>query len=492
MGTTQKHFKRFLNPIQIDKISLSRNKMNRSECANCLVHDWKQPEDSTRLLKCQNCQVIEYCSKECQSEHWMKLHKSHCEFKDPSQNEPWQHVEQDCAMCLQAAAVGEEELKKVDNPNYECIFRHEFPEHLVHPHPFLVTGQSGDILEKGIIVLWQLVRKFQLNHPHAALTCHEEFQNVERNLQDGRIAIWRDRKIFPQSQPLSYTGIHLELSDIANKVDTVEDPFELRNTIFVINQMVLNVDPINKLKFLKDPLSNLPDDLKNLVSEGMNNATKYPNMASKVFEALTNQVIPFKEVLKIIAGGSLEQECNVCFKEIDMSSQESFVFNDSLHLGKYSCGSEDCRIKEDAALDDVARFHLTLNIMWVERGANMCDFYFERSPVKPKGSDMPDIHRCRHYCTTMYCSQECLYGDDEIHFKVCQKDKEGRKKKPRGSARRKVARRVIEKLETEGTSDIYCEVLDKFKLKNARKISLLKTGDKNQYEHSYIDKKALT
>ena len=99
----------------------------------------------------------------------------------------------------------------------------------------------------------------------------------------------------------------------------------------------------------------------------------------------------------------------------------------------------------------------------------MCDFCFERSPVKPKGSDMPDIHRCRHCRTTMYCSQDCLYGDDEIHLKVCQKDKEGRKKKPRGSARRKVARKEIEKVEAEDTSDIFREVLDKFKLKNTRK-----------------------
>ena len=48
-----------------------------NECANCLLFQWEQP-DIGDLQKCTRCKVLQYCSKECQKEHWMLVHKSQC------------------------------------------------------------------------------------------------------------------------------------------------------------------------------------------------------------------------------------------------------------------------------------------------------------------------------------------------------------------------------------------------------------------------------
>jgi hypothetical protein len=69
---------------KMSKILLKENKKhvknttNLSEgemCANCYVLEKTLDE---RLLKCGQCRLIKYCSRECQREHWKKAHKKQC------------------------------------------------------------------------------------------------------------------------------------------------------------------------------------------------------------------------------------------------------------------------------------------------------------------------------------------------------------------------------------------------------------------------------
>jgi hypothetical protein len=39
-------------------------------------------------MACKNCQLVVYCSRECQVEHWKKEHKKHC--KSPLMKADWQ------------------------------------------------------------------------------------------------------------------------------------------------------------------------------------------------------------------------------------------------------------------------------------------------------------------------------------------------------------------------------------------------------------------
>ena len=52
-------------------------------CANCENYAWTQPSDLSKLLTCSKCKFISYCSKKCQLEHWVKVHKQHCKTWPP-------------------------------------------------------------------------------------------------------------------------------------------------------------------------------------------------------------------------------------------------------------------------------------------------------------------------------------------------------------------------------------------------------------------------
>ena len=49
-------------------------------CVNCALFNWKQPEDQVSLRRCTRCYAVAYCGKECQEEHWHKVHKNHCKY----------------------------------------------------------------------------------------------------------------------------------------------------------------------------------------------------------------------------------------------------------------------------------------------------------------------------------------------------------------------------------------------------------------------------
>ena len=69
-------------------------------CANCVMHNWKQPDDKNIQKQCRKCELIEYCSSDCRKEHWEKVHKNHCRFlADPTECPESEHDSETCATC---------------------------------------------------------------------------------------------------------------------------------------------------------------------------------------------------------------------------------------------------------------------------------------------------------------------------------------------------------------------------------------------------------
>ena len=328
-----------------------------------------------------------------------------------------------------------------------------------HPHPFPVTGDPGDLREKALIVLWHLVNKFQLIHSNVVRIYEDDFMEVETKIVDERFGIWFNKKIYPQPlAEFSCNNLEEMLDSIELKMETsdMDDPFKLWKIIKLVAHIEHEVDKSNMSQFFKDPQTNLPDDLKELVSDGMNNITQFLTVANDVLEALAIKVVPYQEVLKIICGGTLEKNCSFCSREVLISteylshlylSHQANVFFSPLLLGKYICGGQDCSDQSIPMVNNDLRFHKVLLTMRRVRSANMCDFCFKRTPIKEKGSVTPDIHRCSYCRKTMYCSMDCLHQDWKIHLKVCHKSKDGRKKKLGGSARRAVAKEKLEMME---------------------------------------------
>jgi hypothetical protein len=48
-------------------------------CSNCFVLENNTPDG--KLFRCGWCRQVNYCSRECQKEHWKKTHKKQCTGK---------------------------------------------------------------------------------------------------------------------------------------------------------------------------------------------------------------------------------------------------------------------------------------------------------------------------------------------------------------------------------------------------------------------------
>ena len=87
------------------------------KCVNCENFDWEQPEDKSTILKCSKCKMIYYCSKQCQQEHWEKVHKKHCRYMAETKvlAKSW-HDESTCLVCREVT----EDMSKPDSPVLPC------------------------------------------------------------------------------------------------------------------------------------------------------------------------------------------------------------------------------------------------------------------------------------------------------------------------------------------------------------------------------------
>ena len=458
-------------------------------CANCRLHGWKQLEDTRQLQRCKNCKVVQYCGKDCQREHWKKVHKEQCDhFVKSDSNQDWAHKEADCLNCRQAAAVGKSKLKKPNNPNYECIYKeYNFPPSSCHPRPFPITGQPGDLLEKATIVLWQLLHKFGMIHPRVARDFREEMDKAFAGLMEIMLSIWENRKDFThpgkmlnKANSTNVNGVFDVLATINEAIKRgkpVVDSFQLWNIIRIVHPVINEVYFIsNGLKALKDPQAELPDELKELVSEGLVSQVKFLAVTDQVLDALATQIIPYQEVLKVICGGNINQTCHFCEKEIviadvNVAAGGPAVIFYLYSMGLYTCGTGDCIDKGFALKKKEKQFAYAVISTITEQMFNVCDFC---SLLPPKNdAHRCNAHRCNGCLTVMYCSEACMEQDWKIHKLFCKKDVEERKIKFGCSGRRKAAREGVELLEeavmTTTQDDVGKEVVEKFKIKNAKK-----------------------
>ena len=129
-------------------------------CANCLNYGWPQPSQESRLLRCSKCKFMSYCSKECQKEHWVKVHKEQCKYLANQKVHPQAiHDPASCPGCLKQTEIGLGPIANLDNPWLGCPFNTYFEPKVVVPNfveggiisstiPFTLGEMSGKFLTK--------------------------------------------------------------------------------------------------------------------------------------------------------------------------------------------------------------------------------------------------------------------------------------------------------------------------------------------------------
>ena len=145
-------------------------------CANCHLFLWDQPDLRISPLKgCTGCRKISYCSKDCQEEHWSKVHKRHCRvFSGLAGLEGTVvHNKETCSHCMMQKAAGRKVFKE-NNPNYICLYDPSNPRakslqeiQLQYPFPLKAGAeQEQSRREKIVVLLQRLLLKIKLTkHP---------------------------------------------------------------------------------------------------------------------------------------------------------------------------------------------------------------------------------------------------------------------------------------------------------------------------------------
>ena len=254
-----------------------------NKCANCRLFNWEQPEQGVPLLQCKKCKVLQYCSKPCQEEHWVLVHKEQCR-----------------------------DLVKAKKLEVEGKISSRVPVGIFSHHPFPKEGLPEDTIEILTVQVHRILIKMRLaGHPaHANSRIHDDLLELEKDMQRNRHFIWAERKIRPQHDRTSYieAGFTL-LNKLSSFVVSAVD--ELWPILLLVWEKLCEQHVLRMVNSLKEPRNAVPLELW----EGLEDEVGlFPTRLQELLDALTSstQLPSFKELLSVFCGGSLEQNCTFC------------------------------------------------------------------------------------------------------------------------------------------------------------------------------------
>ena len=104
-------------------------------CVNCGIYSWEQAKIPSQvgpfytketskepLKRCAKCKVVYYCDKDCQMEHWEKVHKDRCKYLRREKGlraGVHRHQESMCQGCKEEKELGDLISNKAD-PHWGC------------------------------------------------------------------------------------------------------------------------------------------------------------------------------------------------------------------------------------------------------------------------------------------------------------------------------------------------------------------------------------
>ena len=405
-------------------------------CSNCFLFNWKQPENPKSLRKCTRCYVVAYCGRECQEEHWQKVHKNHCKYlgglKKAKHSE---HNKETCRTCIASDSVGDLVFSR-NNPDYVCIFEHIDWKMLppTFPHPFPLNGPPEDRIEKMLNATQRILLKLKVTENPVYLLQSQQVDELEKDLWDLRGKLYFIRICGRDQDPVMMMGYMAYVFDfkstspwkaIAEKADCYfdqmhRDNYKLLATLALLIPLTRSTILLLLEKALKSS-SSLPRDFRQ-----MSKADQFFRVADKILEALDQKVVPFSALAAIACQGKTEQNCSQCHKEIaiqgiylnDLSVRgpvAEIIFN-AVENQRYICESPECFEKESPwKADKFSSWLMAVSATYNRLNGTRCDHCYLLAPLN-------EVHRSR--CLTKnYCSQGCRDADDSVHKVCCNPDK---------------------------------------------------------------------
>ena len=410
-------------------------------CANCKLYDWKQPEENA-LRKCGRCHVVAYCGKECQEEHWRKVHQKQCKYVGGTKKAKHsKHSKDICQICIMQGPVGDLVFKR-NNPNYMCIFENDNWNHAqidfdiwnilppTYPHPFPLKSPPEDRIERMLTVAQKLLLKMKVTQNPAWYLGYDEADKLEDGFWNLRSELYLDRIIGCNRDPRSVLALFkstfndsFEALTKKTLAYTIKEEYQLWATFALMISLMYDTAFLGVENALKSPNS-LPRGQRQ-----MSKGDFFFEVADKIIEALDQQLVPHSDLAAIVCGGKTDQNCSHCHKEITISgifhrhvnkTTAEVVFNPVQNGVRYVCEASECRDKEKGReFEETTCWNFAVMATFERLYGTRCDYCFLLAPFV-------DVHRskCR---TKNYCSQVCSDSDTAVHKVCCNPDKELRR-----------------------------------------------------------------
>ena len=408
------------------------------------------------MRKCEKCQVVSYCGKECQDEHWEKVHKEHCRYLAGEENaEHSEHNEDSCDYCAAEADAGEG-VVETSNPTYFCTFAVEdcccaCPSRPPENSPFPLSGLPGDRCERLINATQRILLKMQLTNHQVEQKWSEELEGINDVMIYLKRLLYILRITLPHRDYLRIrterkTPLNQVLEDFLEKTrydDTVggvpnpqfSDDLQILKTLRLIFLLFLDSENIALARLLKSPERYVRQDEKTLFRKVREGA--FLTIADQVLDALEHHLVPYSDLVAIACGGNTKRQCTGCAEEVEIEeivhaakiARRPSVVISPINTDTFTCGKLRCK----SQLVNLWKYHYWLTAtqaIYEKLADTRCDTCYLNAPLK-------EVHRSK--CLTKnYCSQECRNADDKFHNICCGQQGKVDKRKVKVGGKEKV------------------------------------------------------
>ena len=331
-------------------------------CANCHLFLWEQPAAcslTSPLTVCTGCRKISYCSKDCQDEHWSKVHKRHCRVFSGlvGLEGTVVHNKETCNHCMMQEAAGRKVFKE-NNPNYICLYDPSNPRakslqeiQLQYPFPLKAGAeQEQSRREKIVVLLQRLLLKIKLTKQPVSRLYPKEVDVIGDELLRMGMGASVNNVIYPKARPVAIVPKLKELlsPDLLNLPPSGR--YQMWDTFLMLVALLDNqVFSVELDGLIKKPEKSLPKDQRR-VSQ-MVRESSYLKVVDQILELLEEKLVTQEDLAAAVCDGNVKRECGGCSKDICIKAVSTFihkiagvpsVFLQPGQTNLFSCGAKAC------------------------------------------------------------------------------------------------------------------------------------------------------
>ena len=366
----------------------------KTACANCKVFGWDQPDLKRSPLKdCKGCNMIYYCSRECQEEHWRKVHRKQCKLFSGAEPGKDLHNRETCSQCAEQEANGPGVFRE-GNPIPICLFSSSNPKakELLEFHqkyPLQWTGTPDKKHERILDQLQRLLLKIKLTKHPVSWMYPRQVKFIEEELSFLKKKAFSDRVIYPRNYLSPYLDFSTIRDVLSEEMKTVvsSGKSHIWQTFLMLFALLHDANRAEFDKIIKSPEKSLPKEVRECSRKVRNSS--FLRVINQILDALDKQVVSQRDLAHIVCDGNVQRVCGVCNKEITIQAistwsneiqgtpSVTFLPGQDNH---FYCGAKGCAPQRGLSAE-TRSWIMAVGAAATQLYPTRCDFCFLLAPV---------------------------------------------------------------------------------------------------------------